>query len=59
MLLRFETSRCALILVASLPLGSLGMTDFVELTHPVAGTFKYPGAPLKYQRLTEAGSSGN
>jgi crotonobetainyl-CoA:carnitine CoA-transferase CaiB-like acyl-CoA transferase len=21
---------------------------FVELTHPVAGTFKYPGAPLKY-----------
>jgi crotonobetainyl-CoA:carnitine CoA-transferase CaiB-like acyl-CoA transferase len=21
---------------------------FVELTHPVAGTYKYPGAPLKY-----------
>jgi crotonobetainyl-CoA:carnitine CoA-transferase CaiB-like acyl-CoA transferase len=23
---------------------------FVEITHPVAGTFKYPGAPLKYHR---------
>jgi crotonobetainyl-CoA:carnitine CoA-transferase CaiB-like acyl-CoA transferase len=23
---------------------------FVEITHPVAGTHKYPGAPLKYQR---------
>jgi crotonobetainyl-CoA:carnitine CoA-transferase CaiB-like acyl-CoA transferase len=21
---------------------------FVELSHPVAGTYKYPGAPLKY-----------
>ncbi len=21
---------------------------FVEITHPVAGTYKYPGAPLKY-----------
>jgi crotonobetainyl-CoA:carnitine CoA-transferase CaiB-like acyl-CoA transferase len=23
---------------------------FVEITHPVAGTHRYPGAPLKYQR---------
>lgn len=23
---------------------------FVEIAHPVAGTFKYPGAPLKYAR---------
>jgi crotonobetainyl-CoA:carnitine CoA-transferase CaiB-like acyl-CoA transferase len=23
---------------------------FVEITHPVAGTHKYPGAPLKYHR---------
>ncbi len=23
---------------------------FVEITHPVAGTWKYPGAPLKYHR---------
>ena len=23
---------------------------FVEIAHPVAGTHKYPGAPLKYHR---------